>query len=87
MQYQWLFNEIPIIGVGGIFTVDDAVEKILAGASLIQIYSGLVYEGPGLVRSLVSGLRTRLGGRDWQDFVGAGNRDSIACGPADRPLN
>ena len=65
-------GRLPIIGVGGIFTVDDAVEKILAGASLIQIYSGLVYEGPGLVRSLVSGLRTRLGGRDWQDFVEIG---------------
>lgn len=53
-------GQLPIIGVGGIFTVDDAWEKITAGASLLQIYTALVYEGPGIVRQLVSGLARRL---------------------------
>ena len=41
---------MPIIGVGGIFNAEDAYEKIKAGASLIQIYTGLIYEGPGLLK-------------------------------------
>ena len=45
-------NTIPIIGVGGISSVSDAIEKINAGASLVQIYSGLIYEGPRLVKQL-----------------------------------
>lgn len=47
---------IAIIGVGGILCAEDAREKILAGADLVQIYTGLVYRGPGLVRDLVEGL-------------------------------
>lgn len=42
----------PIIGVGGIMTPEDAVEKIKAGADLIQIYTGFIYEGPGLVNQI-----------------------------------
>ena len=44
----------------GIFSAADAWEKITAGASLIQIYTGLVYEGPGLVNAIVTGLLERL---------------------------
>jgi dihydroorotate dehydrogenase len=51
---------LPIIGVGGIASAADAWEKITAGASLVQVYSGLVYEGPGLARDIVQGLRWRL---------------------------
>ncbi|HEY2951192.1 MAG TPA: dihydroorotate dehydrogenase (quinone) [Verrucomicrobiae bacterium] len=51
---------LPIIGVGGIFNADDAWDKITAGASLVQIYTGLVYEGPGVVKSIVSGLVNRM---------------------------
>jgi dihydroorotate dehydrogenase len=51
---------LPIIGVGGIFNADDAWEKFTAGASLVQIYSGMVYEGPGIARALVLGLREKL---------------------------
>ncbi len=47
---------VPIIGVGGVFSADDAYRKIRAGASLIQIYTGLVYEGPSLVRRIKEGL-------------------------------
>jgi dihydroorotate dehydrogenase len=42
----------PIIGVGGIHSVIDALEKLNAGASLVQLYTGFIYEGPGLVRDI-----------------------------------
>lgn len=48
-----LKGEIPIIAVGGISSAADAQEKLQAGASLVQIYSGLIYQGPGLVREIV----------------------------------
>jgi dihydroorotate dehydrogenase len=51
-----LGNEVPIIGVGGILSGDDAQEKIEAGASLVQLYSGLIYRGPVLVRECVQRL-------------------------------
>ncbi len=46
-----LENRIPIIGCGGIMSPEDAVEKLQAGASLVQLYTGLIYKGPGLVRA------------------------------------
>lgn len=49
-------GRFPIIGVGGIFSVEDAIEKLEAGASLIQIYTGMIYEGPGLVKKIKQGL-------------------------------
>lgn len=49
-------GRFPIIGVGGIFSEEDAVEKLEAGASLVQVYSGLVYEGPGIVKKIKKGL-------------------------------
>lgn len=42
----------PIIGVGGIHTADDAIEKLEAGASLVQLYTGFIYEGPALVKAI-----------------------------------
>ncbi|HQS95602.1 MAG: dihydroorotate dehydrogenase (quinone) [Novosphingobium sp. 17-62-19] len=51
---------IPLIGVGGIATVDDAWARIRAGASLIQIYSAMVYEGPGLASRIVAGLEKKV---------------------------
>jgi dihydroorotate dehydrogenase len=42
----------PIIGVGGIHSPDDAIEKLKAGASLIQLYTGFIYEGPGLIKRI-----------------------------------
>lgn len=42
----------PIIGVGGIHTAADAIEKLEAGASLIQLYTGFIYEGPALVKAI-----------------------------------
>jgi dihydroorotate dehydrogenase len=49
-------DRMAIIGVGGIFCAEDAREKIRAGADLVQVYTGLVYRGPGLVRELAEGL-------------------------------
>ena len=49
-------GEIPIIGVGGIVSGADALEKIDAGASLVQLYSGLIYRGPALVRETCAAL-------------------------------
>ena len=46
----------PIIGVGGISSARDAIEKLEAGASLVQVYSGMIYEGPGLIREVKEGL-------------------------------
>jgi len=51
-----LQGEIPIIGVGGILNGEDAQEKIDAGASLVQLYSGLIYRGPALVREACAAL-------------------------------
>lgn len=52
-----LQREIPIIGVGGISTGADASEKIAAGAQLVQLYSGLIYQGPGLIPACVQALK------------------------------
>lgn len=56
-------GKVPIIGVGGISDVDSAIRKLDAGASLIQIYSALVYEGPFLPKKIISGLNRR---NSWQ---------------------
>lgn len=53
-------GKLPIIGVGGIFSADDAWEKITAGAALVQCYTGLVYEGPGLAKNIVAGLQKKM---------------------------
>ena len=45
-------NSFPIIGVGGIHTPEDAIEKLEAGASLVQLYTGFIYEGPAAVRNI-----------------------------------
>ena len=52
-----LHQQTPIIGVGGILSGADAVEKLKAGAALVQVYSGLVYRGPGLVREVLEAIR------------------------------
>ena len=49
-------GKLPIIGVGGIASAEDALEKLRAGARLVQAYTGLVYEGPGLAREINRGL-------------------------------
>ena len=53
-----LGNAIPVIGVGGILSGKDAQEKVSAGASLIQLYSGLIYRGPKLITECAAALRS-----------------------------
>jgi dihydroorotate dehydrogenase len=71
--YRQSQGKVPIIGVGGIFNAADAWEKICAGAWLVQVYTGLVYEGPGIARSIVRGLNDklrRLGMKSLSEAVG-----------------
>ncbi|MFY0594324.1 quinone-dependent dihydroorotate dehydrogenase [Roseivirga sp.] len=49
-------GSFPIIGVGGIQTAKDAIDKLEAGASLVQVYSGFIYEGPGMVKRINKGI-------------------------------
>ena len=58
--YRLTKGQIPIIGVGGIFTAEDAWEKITAGASLVQLYTGFIYRGPGIAREINEGLERIL---------------------------
>lgn len=58
--YQKTDGRLPIVGVGGIFTADDAWEKITAGASLLQVYTGWIYEGPWMVKNVLKGLLKKL---------------------------
>ena len=51
---------IPLVGVGGIATAEDAWARIRAGASLVQLYSAMVYEGPGIARAIVRGLEALM---------------------------
>jgi dihydroorotate dehydrogenase len=58
--YNLVEGKMPIVGVGGIFTAQDAWEKICAGASLVQLYTGFIYEGPTVVSAINQGLSKRL---------------------------
>lgn len=71
--YRMTRGELPIIGVGGVFTAADAWEKLCAGASLIQLYTGFIYEGPGVARRINQGLAAilkREGFRSLDDAIG-----------------
>jgi dihydroorotate dehydrogenase len=71
--YRLTRGTIPIIGVGGVFTAEDAWDKICAGASLIQLYTGFIYEGPSVARQINEGLAqilAREGFRSLDEAVG-----------------
>lgn len=75
--YRKTNGKLPIIGIGGIFNADDAFEKIAAGASLVQAYTGFVYGGPTFARDLNSGLEQILymrGFSSWDAAVGSSTR-------------
>lgn len=57
---QRLGSDMPLIGVGGISSANDVIAKLEAGASLVQIYTGLIYEGPCLPTKIMEGLSTHL---------------------------
>jgi dihydroorotate dehydrogenase len=73
--YQETQGQLPIIGVGGIFTAEDAWEKITAGASLIQVYTGWIYEGPWMVRRILEGLVQKLEERGLTSIAEAVGRE------------
>jgi dihydroorotate dehydrogenase len=58
VRHIWRYTggQLPIVGVGGVFTAEDAYEKIRAGASLVEIWTGMIYEGPGIVGAINRGL-------------------------------
>jgi dihydroorotate dehydrogenase len=58
--YRYSKGKLPVIGVGGIFTAEDAFEKICAGACLLQAYTGFIYQGFGFAREINSGLAALL---------------------------
>jgi len=58
--YRYTSGKLPIVGVGGIFTGEDAWEKITAGASLLQVYTGWIYDGPGMVRRILTHLLSQM---------------------------
>lgn len=79
--YIYTRGKIPIIGVGGIASPEDAYEHIRCGASLVEFCTGLVYEGPGLVRRIKEGLVTLLrrdGFRSISEAVGSGVRQATS---------
>jgi dihydroorotate dehydrogenase len=57
-----LGQRFPIMGVGGILSAQDAVSKLDAGADVVQIYTGLIYQGPALVRASAEAIKARRGG-------------------------
>ncbi len=52
-------GEIPILGVGGINSAEDALDKLDAGASMVQIYSAFIYQGPKLIKDIVDAYRSK----------------------------
>jgi dihydroorotate dehydrogenase len=78
--YKWTNGELPIIGSGGIFDADDAYEKIRAGASLVEVYTGLVYRGPEMIAEIQRGLLQRMradGFTHIEQAIGADHRAEV----------
>jgi dihydroorotate dehydrogenase len=60
LLFGHLGTRVPIIGVGGVFSADDAYQRIRSGAALVQLYTALIYEGPAVVLRILDGLGERL---------------------------
>jgi dihydroorotate dehydrogenase len=76
LAYQKYGKKLIIIGCGGIFSSDDAYKKIKLGASLVQLITGLIYEGPTLVAKINLGLTEQLkkdGFNHISDAIGTNN--------------
>jgi dihydroorotate dehydrogenase len=83
MIYRYAKGRLPVIGVGGIFTAEDAFDKIAAGASLVQAYTGFVYGGPSFPKDINRGL-ARILGREGLSAVD--EAVGSAAGPPDQGL-
>ena len=78
--YSLTGGRIPLIGVGGIFTAEDAWEKICAGASLVQLYTGFIYQGPDIAQQINEGLSrilARAGFANLDAAVGCRSRELV----------
>ena len=78
--YELTGGRIPLIGVGGIFTAEDAWEKIAAGASLVQLYTGFIYQGPNIAQQINEGLSrilAREGFASLDAAVGSRSKDFV----------
>ena len=65
--------QLPVVSVGGITSADDVWERLAAGASLVQVWTGLIYEGPAMVARINRGLIARMdaeGIRDISELIG-----------------
>jgi dihydroorotate dehydrogenase len=83
-MYDMTGGQIPLVGAGGIASPEDAWQKIRAGATLLQLYSALVYQGPQLVADILNGLIKRLDDRNLQSLgqaTGLGVKDWLKGGP------
>ena len=87
-MYRLTQGRLPLIGVGGVASAEDAYAKIRAGASLVQLYTALVFDGPGLLGRIKTGvaeLLRRDGFASVGDAVGADHRHEaeipIGAGP------
>jgi dihydroorotate dehydrogenase len=72
--FQLTGGRVPLVGVGGIFDAQDAWDKICAGASLLQLYTGFIYKGPGIAMSINQGLHeliTKHGFKSLDEAVGS----------------
>jgi dihydroorotate dehydrogenase len=72
--YRLARGALTIVGVGGIFTAADAWEKICAGASLVQLYTGFIYQGPAVARTINDGLAEILASSGFQTLD-----DAVGC--------
>jgi len=83
--YRETGGEVPIIGVGGIFSADDALAAIRAGASLVQVWTGFVYDGPALPRRINDGLVEACRENGWasiEEAIGIDVHDSAGATPS-----
>ncbi|XP_050548192.1 dihydroorotate dehydrogenase (quinone), mitochondrial-like, partial [Daktulosphaira vitifoliae] len=74
--YKLTNGKIPIIGVGGIFNGQDAYEKVRAGASLLQIYTSFIYNGPPIITKIKKELETLLRENNYKSISEAVGVDS-----------
>ena len=79
--YQYCDNKLVIIGVGGIFSAQDAYEKIKRGASLVELITGMIYEGPQLIGEINAGLvklSQKDGFKNIKEAIGSGYKKTVS---------
>jgi dihydroorotate dehydrogenase len=79
-------GKLVIVGCGGVLSAEDAYAKIRAGASLVQVYTGLIYQGPGFVRRLHAGLARLLARDGFRSVAEAVGADVPASGKGESPM-